>query len=65
VAPVQKFERGKTIYASKPVAGNVARLGAVSDGAGLVGVRYPRVAGSWLGGFLRAEGTAQKIMEAK
>lgn len=64
-APIQRFEKGKTVYSHRPIANCVSWLGADSDRADLGGNGVRRVAYSGLGGFLRAEGTAQKIEEKK
>lgn len=60
-APVQQFERGKTIYQHEPVAGRVVRLDADSSRASLDADRDPQIANPLLGGILRAEGTPRKI----
>ncbi len=64
-APVQKFELGKTVYISAPQEGCVVGFVADSVRAVLVGYGYPQVADSWLGGFLRAEGTTQNLGDSK
>lgn len=64
-APVQKFEKGRTVYAGTPTVGYVAWLYADSVRAFLYGDWFPQLADSRLGGFLRAEGTAQKLGENK
>ncbi len=64
-APIQRFELGRTVYIHTPQEGCVARFNADSVGANLGGSRNPQIASSGLGGFLRAEGTAQKIGDSK
>lgn len=59
-APVQKFERGKTIYQHKPVANRVVVLSADSSWADLYALGVPQVADPGLGGILCAVGTSQK-----
>jgi len=59
-APVQNFERGKTIYQHKPIENCVARFLAYSDGIYLVCSRSPGNSYPRLGGILRAEGTPRK-----
>src|SRR3989338_4774551 len=40
-APIQSFEKGRTVYAKKPIANSAARFGADSNGADLDCVRGP------------------------
>lgn len=64
-SPIQKFEKGRTIYQSRPAAGYVAGFYAGSYGAGLYCGRDPANRDDALGGILRADGVAQKISQEK
>ena|SRR3989344_4868692 len=64
-SPFQRFEKGRTVYARKPIANSVVRFDTTSFGANLycfTGSSDPILQ---LGGFLRAEGTAQNLGAGK